>query len=179
MGPFLAVSRHTVVELAAPWDPQAIIRQYFAEPARQIELPAHVVSTLVSEGGVFRLDAKYRSMGSMHADIRLALLSKSQIDLDLRGTLSPSWWLRWGALPFRSRLRKFVDAKLDEVVDELMKEALLPPATEEAIPQSVEPDKPLLESPMRGVQWTLEILTLDGRSLYQHAEGSSSAGRVG
>jgi len=168
-----------VVELATPWDPQAIIRKYSAEPHSQIELPADVVSTLVSDGGVLRLDAKYRSMGSMHADIRLALLSTSQIDMDVQGTLSPSWWLRWAALPFRSRLRKFVDAKLDEVIDELKKEALLPPTTDEAIPQSAEPGKPVLERPMKGVEWTLEIRSLDGRSLYQHTEGSSSAGRVG
>lgn len=167
------------MELAAPWDPQAIIRQYSAEPESQIELPADVVSTLVSDGGVFRLDAKYQSMGSMHADIRLAFLSKSQIDLDLRGTLSPSWWLRWAALPFRSRLRKFVDARLDKVIDELKKEALLPPTSDEGVPQSAEPDKPVLEPPMKGLQWTLEILSLDGRSLYQHTEGSSSAGGIG
>jgi hypothetical protein len=178
VGPFLAASRHTVLELAAPWDPQAIIRQYYAQPESQIELPADVVSTLLSEGGLFRLDVKYRSMGSLHADIRLAVLSKSQIDLDLQGTLSPSWWLRWAA-PFRARVRKFVDTKLDEVIDELKKDASLPPTTEEATRQTTEPDEPVPDPPLKGVQWTLEILSLDGRSLYQHTEGSSSAGRIG
>jgi hypothetical protein len=76
-------------------------------------------------------------------------------------------------------LRKFVDAKLDEVIDELKKEAFLPPTTDEAISQSAKRDKPVLAPPMKGVQWTLEILSLDGRSLYQHTEGSSSTGRVG
>jgi hypothetical protein len=169
VAPFLTASRHTVVELAAPWDPQAIIDQYFAAPESQRALPADVVSRLLSDGGVFRLDAKYRWMGSLHADIRFVLLTTSQIDLDLQGTLSPNWWLRGAALPFRSRLRAFVDAKLDELIDELKKEASLPATTEQAVRQTAEGAALRL----KGVQWTLEILSLDGRSLYQHAEGSS------
>lgn len=162
----MTASRHTLVELGAPWDPLALMRQYYADPEHQRELPADVVSTLVSNGGVFRADIKHRWMGSLHAEIRAALLSESRIELDFQGALSPSWWLRWAALPFRSRLRKIVDAKLDEFIDELKKDASLPPTTEEAARQTAEPDEPVPDSPLKGVQWTLEILSLDGRSLY-------------
>jgi hypothetical protein len=168
----MAASRHTLVELGAPWDPQAIMRQYFADPEGQRELPADVASTLVSNGGVFRLNAKHRWMGSLHAEIRVALLSESQIDLDFQGAVSPSWWLRWAALPFRSRLRKIVDAKLDELISELKRDALLPPTSEEAAPHTADPDEPVPDPPLKGIQMTLEILSLDGRSLYQDTEGS-------
>jgi hypothetical protein len=149
-----------------------MIREYDAGPESQRELPADVVSTLASTGGVFRLGAKRRWIGSLHAEMRVALLSESQIDLDFQGALAPSWWLRWVALPFRSRLRQFVDAKLDQLIDELSRDAAMP-SSEGATLQTGDPDKPAPAPQLKGVQWTLEILSLDGRSLYQRAEGPS------
>jgi len=167
----MTLTRHTLVDLGAPWDPQAIMRQYYADPEGPLELPAEAISTLVSSGGVLRVDAKRRWMGSLHADARLALLSERQIDLDLKGTLSLSWWLHCVALPFRRRIGRFVEAKLDEVIEELKKEALVPPTTE-AVPEQV----PKLvaaapEAPLKHFEVRFEVLSLDGRSLYQHTEG--------
>jgi hypothetical protein len=172
VGPFITLTRHTLVDLGAPWDPQSIMRQYYADPEGPLELPAEAVSTLVSSGGALRVDAKRRWMGSLHADARVALLSQRQIDLDLKGTLSLSWWLHCVALPFRPRLRRFVEAKLDEVIEELKKEALVPPTTEEVpehVPERVEA---LPEAPPRHFEVRFEVLSLEGRSLYQHTEGS-------
>ena len=168
----MTLIRHTQVGLGAPWDPQAIMRQYYADPEGPLELPAEAVSTLVSNGGVLRVDAKRRWMGSLHAEARVALLNERQIDLDLKGTLLLSWWLHWLALPFRPRIRRFVEAKLDEVIEELKKEALVPPPTE-AMPEQVpKPVAAAPEAPPRHFEVRFEVLSLDGRSLYQHTEGS-------
>jgi hypothetical protein len=170
VAPFLTLTRHTLVDLGVPWDPQAIMRQYYAQAP--LELPAEAISTLVSNGGVLRVDAERRWMGSLHADARVALVSQRQIDLDLEGTLSLSWWLRCLALPFRPRVRRFLEAKLDEVIEELKKEALAPPPTEavpEQVPKPVEAEP---EAPLKHGEVRFQVLSLDGRSLYQHTQGS-------
>ena len=57
------------------------------------------------------------------------------------------------------------------IIEELKKEALVPPTTE-AVPEQV----PKLvaaapEAPLKHFEVRFEVLSLDGRSLYQHTEG--------
>jgi hypothetical protein len=69
-------------------------------------------------------------------------------------------------------MRSFLEAKLDEVIEELKKEALAPPPAEEVSEQVPKPVGATPEAPLKHLEVRFQVLSLDGRSLYQHTQGS-------
>ena len=174
MAPFLTVSREGVVDLPAPWDPVKVIEDYIDDPRAREELaiPAEDLSTLAREGMLIRNDTQHRWMGEMGGQLRVAVLTPTQLDLEIDVSVAPAWWLRLFMVFFRGRLRRVVDAQIDRLIDDL--EA--PPEPDIASDAEQEVDdgsKPEAErAPPTSVRTTLEILTLDGRPVYERVEGS-------
>ena len=171
MGPFLAISRDDIVELSKPWDPARILQEYVA-PSN--ERPAATLApedlAALTEGGVFLFDLEHRWMGRIRAEMRVMVISAMQVEVAVDGGWWLPWWLRPLALPFRGRLHRWLNRRIDEMLEELSQDE---PAEELGEPvDEAPPSKSAADRAESGMRSTLEILTPGGRRIYRHTEGS-------
>lgn len=176
MTPFLAISRHDLVDLTTPWDPERAMAEYFgdSDAQRQLNRSTEDVRQLANEGAVARLDARHRWMGRAEAEMRIELLSPLQLGVEIGAEVNVRWWLRPFALPFRSRVRRLINQQIDQMLEELSAPTLPYPEGGGELNRGGEV-APTLPSPRGGgksTTMTMEITTLDGRSVYRRTEGS-------
>jgi hypothetical protein len=183
MRPFLAISRHELVDLTTPWDPERAMAEYFgdADAQRQLNLSADDVAQLVNEGAIARLDARHRWMGRAEAEMRIELLSPLQLGVEIGAEVNVAWWLRPFALPFRSRVRGLINQQIDEMLEELRAPTLTAPTLPSPSGGGEKDGRGEGETQERGggekegragAKLRIEILTLGGRSVYRRSEGS-------
>lgn len=159
--PFLGISRREVVELAQPWDPERVVLDYIEE-AGDASVKALSADDLkeLEQGADVRYDLEHPVMGRIQAEMRLVVLSPERLDVSIDGAWWLSWWLRILALPFRGRLRRWLDRRVDELLANLSTE----PA--EGVDVDLRPVRTDDDRDSR-LRWTLEILTPEGRRIYQ------------
>ncbi|HEY9289413.1 MAG TPA: hypothetical protein VIT43_15470 [Candidatus Dormibacteraeota bacterium] len=167
MDPFLAISRREVVELAQPWDPERVVMDYVEEvsDASVQALSADDLKEL-EHGANVRYDLEHSIMGRIQAEMRLVVLNPERLDVSIDGAWWLSWWLRILALPFRRRLRRWLESRVDELLADL--------SAEPADDGEIEP-QPLGDREREGdprLRWTLEILTPEGRRIYRRTSPS-------
>lgn len=162
MDPFLAISRREVVELATPWDAERVVMDYVTQAgdASGISLNAEDLREL-EEGADVRYELEHRLMGRIQAEMRLVVLSSQRLDVSIDGAWWLSWWLRILALPFRGRLRRWLDGRVDELFADLSTEP------DDGDDVNLEPAGGTDDAGDPRLHWTLEILTPGGRGVYQ------------
>ena len=166
MGPFLTVRRQDVVELVGPWDPATIVGDYLEYRRAGSTRPSAEDLAALEAGGILRLELQHRWTGSVEAEMHLDVLRPTRVQVELAAVLSLRWWLRPLAWPFRPRLRRWIDTRVDELLEELAQNGSTTDG--EAPPEADEP-----ESETSSVRWTLSILTPSGRRVYQHTSGGA------
>lgn len=161
MDPFIAISRREVVELPQPWDAERVVMDYIDEVGGSG--PAINADDLkeLEQGTDVRYELEHGLMGRIQAEMRLVVLSPQRLDISIDGAWWLTWWLRILALPFRGRLRRWLDGRVEELLAELSAE----PAEETDV--DVEPFAGTADESDSGRRWTLEILTPGGRSVYR------------
>jgi hypothetical protein len=185
VGPFLTIRRHAVVDLPRPWDPSRVIQEYLEDPAvrRQLTLSDDQLATLANDGLQVRIDAKHRWMGAMAGEMRIAVQDPLTVTLDIEGWATLRWWLRPFALPFRPRMRRAVDRQIGQLIEDLRDDvdevalgfddhsAESAPEFAEAPALAREPSPAREPSKsLRGLTWTLQVLTVGGELVYQHTQ---------
>jgi hypothetical protein len=165
--PFIAISRREVVELPQPWDAERVVMDYVDE-AGDGSGPAISAEDLkeLEQGADVRYELEQGLMGRIQAEMRLVVLSPQRLDVSIDGAWWLTWWLRILALPFRGRLRRWLDGRVDELLAELSAE----PAEETDV--DVRPSAETANESDPGRRWTLEILTPGGRSVYRRTSPS-------
>ena len=168
MKPFLALKRQEIVELEAPWDPKALIADYVE--AREPELavflsPDDLIA--LQRGAVVRFDLLHPRFGSVEAELHVDVLRPTEVAIELAALIALRWWIRMLAVPFRGRARRWINRRVDQMIDELR----MPPAPEEDHAPMQEDITPLAAPAQGAARWTLRVLTLEGRSVYQRTEG--------
>lgn len=120
----------------------------------------------LEHGADVRYELEHRLMGRIEAEMRLVVLSPQRLDVSIDGAWWPSWWLRILALPFRGRLRRWLAGRVDELLADL--------SAEPAEDGDVEVDSSARNEDERDprLRWTLEILTPEGRRVYQRTSPS-------
>jgi hypothetical protein len=172
VGPFLAITRQAIVDLSSPWDPDRVIREYVEQsngrPAPDLS-PDDVAA--LADGGAFLLELDHRWMGRVQAEMRIDVVSPRQLAVSVDGAWWLTWWVRPVAILFRGRLRRWVNKRIDEMLEELSQDQppvdADEPADEPAVVSNAAPAEP-----EKGMRMTLEILTPAGKRIYRHTEGS-------
>jgi hypothetical protein len=172
VGPFLTISRQAIVDLSSPWDPESVIREYFEQsnggPAPDLS-PDDVAA--LADGGAFLLELDHRWMGRVQAEMRIEVVSPMQLAISVDGAWWLTWWVRPVAILFRGRLRRWVNRRIDEMLEELSQDQPLD-GTDESAEEPAMASNPAPDEPEKGIRLTLEILTPAGKRIYRHTEGS-------
>jgi hypothetical protein len=166
--PFLALRRQEIVELETPWDPKALIADYVEarEPESAVFLSPDDLIAL-QQGAIVRFDLLHPRFGSVEAELHVDVLRPTEVAIELAAQIALRWWVRLLALPFRGRARRWINRRVDQMIDELR----APPAADEDEAPMLEDATPS-SAPTRGAtRWTLRVMTLEGRSVYQRTEG--------
>jgi hypothetical protein len=171
VGPFFAISRHDVVALASPWDPARVLQEYVDQTSSETvsSVPADSVAAL-KDGARIRYEMEHRWMGSIEAEMHLTPLSQVELQVEIDGAVWLNWWLRPFAIPFRSRLRRFVDRQIDTMLAELSEDA-------ESLPAEAESAEPIVNGspsarPSRGMRSSLRVFAPGGQLVHEHYEGT-------
>lgn len=165
--PFIAISRREIVELPSPWNGERVVMDYVEQAgAAPVDTLSEENVRELERGAEVRYELEHRLMGRIQAEMRLVVLSPQRLDVSIDGAWWLSWWLRIIALPFRGRLRRWLDRRIEELLADLSAEPADADAAaaEHTIPQRDEADS--------GVRWTLEILTPGGRGVYRRTSPS-------
>jgi hypothetical protein len=172
VGPFLAISRHEVVELSSPWDPARVIEEYVQQSnGRPVPALGPDDIAALGDGGAFLFELEHRWMGRVQAEMRIEVVSALQVDVSVDGAWWLTWWLRPVAILFRGRLHRWVNRRIDEMLEELSQDQPVVDS-QEAADEPVVASNPAPDEPEKGMRVTLEILTPAGKRLYRHTEGS-------
>lgn len=172
MGPFLAISRHAVVDLSSPWDPARVIQEYLDESSGSpVPELSHDDVEALADGGAFLLELEHRWMGRVQAEMRVEVASAMQVDVSVDGAWWLTWWVRPVAILFRGRLRRWVNRRIDEMLEELSQDQPLVDA-DEPPDERVAVSEPASDEPESGMRVTLEILTPEGKRVYRHTRGT-------
>jgi hypothetical protein len=185
VGPFLTIQRHAVVDLRRPWDPTRVIQEYLDDPAvrQQLTLSDDQLSTLANDGIQVRVDATHGGMGAMAGEMHIAVQDPLTVTVDIDAWATVRWWLRPFALPFRRRVRRAIDRQIDQLIEDLTTDidevalgfddhpAESAPEFADAAALAREPS-PARESSntLKGLTWTLQVLTVGGELVYQHTQ---------
>ncbi len=168
MKPFLALRRQEIVELEAPWDPKALIADYVEarDPESAVFLSPDDLIAL-ERGAIVRFDLLHPRFGSVEAELHVDVLRPTEVAIELAAMIALRWWVRVLAVPFRGRARRWIDRRVDQMIDELR----APPAPEDQQAPMPEDATPPTAARQGAARWTLRVLTLEGRSVYQRTEG--------
>lgn len=120
----------------------------------------------LEHGADVRYELEHRLMGRIQAEMRLVVLSAQRLEVSIDGAWWLSWWVRILALPFRGRLRRWLDGRVDELLADLSAE----PAEDGDV--DLQPPAAKNEEGDSSVRWTLEILTPEGRRVFRRTNPS-------
>lgn len=166
MPTFLEIARHQVVDLAAPWDPGRVIEEYVGD--RVEDRPSPSAIDALQEGAILRFDMDQHRIGAVEAEMHINVLEARQLEVDLGAAVSLKWWLWPLAIAFRGRLRRWLNGRIDQMLDELAED-------DRATGMNGEQVEPVEESPAappKGVSWTLQVLAPSGDPVYERTAGS-------